>query len=57
MARKVIKKGRKRPQRPAQEPLVDPTATDNLVGFFALLLEIDQRNNPQFYKSPAPTAK
>lgn len=33
-----------------REPLIDPASTNNLVGFFALLLEIDRRNNPQLYK-------
>ena len=31
---------------------IDPTATDNLIGFFALLLKIDKRVNPHLYKSP-----
>lgn len=34
-----------------QEAVVDPAATNNLVGFFALLLEVDMRNNPQLYKT------
>jgi hypothetical protein len=33
-----------------QKPLIDPAATDNLIGFFALLLAIDIRNNPQDYQ-------
>jgi hypothetical protein len=32
-------------------PKVDPSATDNLIGFFALLLEIDRRVNPHLYKN------
>lgn len=43
------KKKQKKPKR-SSEPLVDPAATNNLVGFFALLLEIDRRNNPHLYK-------
>jgi len=34
-------------------PKVDPSATDNLIGFFALLLEIDRRVNPHLYVQPA----
>jgi len=41
-----------KPRVVAQEPLVDPASTNNLVGFFALLLEIDRRNNPNLYKAP-----
>jgi hypothetical protein len=28
---------------------VDPAATDNLVGFFSLLFEIDRAKNPHLY--------
>lgn len=44
---------KKKPERSEKEPLVDPAATNNLVGFFALLLEIDRRNNPDLYKAQA----
>ena len=43
------KKKTRKPGRSLQESLVDPAATDNLVGFFALLLEIDKRKNPHLY--------
>jgi hypothetical protein len=36
---------------PEQEPLIDSVATDDLIGFFALLLEVDVRNNPERYKA------
>jgi len=39
-------------KRPRKEPLVDPAASDNLIGFFGLLLEIDRRNNPHLYTAP-----
>ncbi len=30
----------------------DLDENQNFVGFFSLLLEIDKRNNPHFYKKP-----
>lgn len=45
-----VKKRAKKSGRSVQEPLVDPSSTNNLVGFFALLLEIDRRNNPHLYR-------
>jgi hypothetical protein len=47
-----VKKKQQRPKRQSEEPLVDPASTDNLVGFFALLLEIDRRKNPHLYAVP-----
>jgi len=44
------KKKQNKPDRSSQEPLVDPASTNSAVGFFALLLEIDQRKNPHLYK-------
>lgn len=41
---------RKKPYRKISETKVQP-APDNLTGFFALLLKIDQRNNPNLYKT------
>lgn len=43
--------GKEKPKKPrrSQEVQVDPAATNNLVGFFALLLEIDKRLNPDNY--------
>jgi hypothetical protein len=32
------------------EPQVDLASTDNLVGFFSLLLEIDMRLHPEDYR-------
>ena len=42
-------KGKSKKPRRSQEAQVDPAATDNLIGFFAQLLEIDKRLNPENY--------
>jgi hypothetical protein len=39
----------KKPRR-SQGVQVDPAATDNLIGFFAQLLVVDKRINPQDYQ-------
>jgi hypothetical protein len=40
-----------RKPRRSQKVQVDPAATDNLIGFFALLLEIDMRLRPEDYRA------
>jgi len=37
------------------EPELTPEDECNLVGFFALLLKVDKRINPEFYKHKADT--
>ncbi len=38
-------------QKPTTPTQADFEANQNLVGFFELLLRIDQRNNPEFYEN------
>jgi hypothetical protein len=45
----VNEKRTKRKKPSLEEPQVDPASTNNLIGFFALLLEIDRRKNPRLY--------
>jgi len=47
--KQTMENGRKIPQ-------VDPSATDNFIGFFALLLKIDKRVNPHLYVCPTKEA-
>jgi len=43
--------GKKKHDRESETSHVDQAAANNLIGFFALLLEIDMRNNPDLYRT------